>query len=74
MAEVRRVAIVLEPDLPYKRHAETFAGAMRYAQQAGNWKCFVDDFVEDSLPRRRTKALPYDGVIGRISRVPLSCH
>ncbi len=67
MAEVRRVAIALDLEWPYKRHTETFAGVIRYAQQAGNWKCFVDDFVEDSLPRRRTKSLPYDGVLGRIS-------
>lgn len=67
MAKVRRVAIALELEWPYKRHSETFAGAMRYAQEAGNWECFVDDFVQDSLPRDRAKPLPYDGVIGRIS-------
>lgn len=65
MPKPRRVAVRLELDWPYKRHAATFAGTLRYAQEHG-WQSTVDEFVEDTVARRGN-ALPYDGVIARAS-------
>jgi LacI family transcriptional regulator len=63
----RRVAFMLELEWPYKRHAGIFAGAQQYAQEQG-WESTIDEFVAERLPVRRTKSLPYDGVITRASK------
>ena len=63
----RRVAFMLELQWPYKRHTGIFAGAQRYAQEQG-WESTIDDYVAEQLPAKRTKSLPYDGVIGRASK------
>lgn len=60
----RRVALMLDLEWPYKRHASTFAGTQRYAEEQG-WQSIIDEFAHDTLPTRRTKAIPYDGVIAR---------
>jgi LacI family transcriptional regulator len=62
----RRVAFMLELEFPYKRHAGIFAGAQQYAEEQG-WDSTIDEFVAERLPVRRTKSLPYDGVIARAS-------
>lgn len=49
---------------PYKRHAGIFTGTQQYARQQ-NWESIIDEFVAENLPARRTKSLPYDGVIAR---------
>ena len=64
MSRQRRVAVKLELEWPLKRHATLFAGSQQYAREAG-WKSIIDEFVEHTLPARRTAALPYDGVIAR---------
>jgi LacI family transcriptional regulator len=64
MPKPRRVAIELELEWPYKRHAALFAGTQQYAREHG-WDSIIDDFVAENLPRRRTKAVLYDGVIAR---------
>ncbi len=64
MSEPRRVAIMLDLEWPYKRHAETFAGVQRYAQEHG-WDSMIDEYAGDSLPTRRGRPVPYDGVIAR---------
>ena len=64
MPKPRRVAIQLEWEWPYKRHAALFAGTQQYARQQG-WESIIDEFVAENLPARRTKAIPYDGVIAR---------
>jgi LacI family transcriptional regulator len=63
----RRVAFMLELEFPYKRHAGIFAGAQQYAEEQG-WDSTIDEFVAEQLPARRTKSLPYDGVIARASK------
>jgi LacI family transcriptional regulator len=60
----RRVALMLDLEWPYKRHASIFAGTQRYAEEQG-WHSIIDEFAHDTLPARRTKAIPYDGVIAR---------
>ena len=62
----RRVAIMLDLEWPYKRHADIFAGTQQYARQQG-WESIIDEFVAENLPDRRTSSLPYDGVIARAS-------
>ena len=65
--KTRRVAFMLDLEWPYKRHTGIFAGAQRYAQEQG-WESIIDEYVAESLPTRRTKSIPYDGVIGRVSK------
>ncbi|HYE19692.1 MAG TPA: substrate-binding domain-containing protein [Tepidisphaeraceae bacterium] len=59
----RRVAVKLDLDWPYKRHAGVFAGLQAYAQARG-WQCTVDEYVEDTLARH-PRPLPYDGIVAR---------
>ncbi len=63
----RRVAFMLDLEWPYKRHAGIFAGTQQYAQEQG-WESTIDEYVAEKLPLRRTKSIPYDGVIGRATR------
>jgi len=58
---------MLELEWPYKRHAGIFAGAQQYAEEQ-DWESTIDEFVAQKLPPRRTKSLPYDGVIARASK------
>ena len=60
----RRVALMLDLEWPYKRHASTFAGTQRYAEEHG-WHSIIDEFAHDTLPARRTRSIPYDGIIAR---------
>lgn len=60
----RRVALMLDLEWPYKRHASIFAGTQRYAEEQG-WHSIIDEFAHDTLPTRLTKSIPYDGVIAR---------
>lgn len=61
-----RVAVMLDLDWPFKRHAETFAGTQLYAQEHG-WESVVDEFVSETLAASRS-AVPYDGIIARATR------
>ena len=56
-----RVAIMLDLQWPYKRHAEVFAGIRRYAEERG-WVSIMDEFAHDTL---RKKSAHYDGVVAR---------
>ena len=60
----KRVAIMLDLQWPYKRHASTFAGTQQFAKEHG-WHSIIDEFAHDTLPTRRGKQIPYDGVIAR---------
>lgn len=66
MAELRRVAVTIELEWPYKRHHEVFAGIQHYAQQRGNWECIPDLFAGPSRDAKRSKT-PYDGIIARVT-------
>ena len=58
---------MLDLEWPYKRHAGIFAGTQQYAQEQG-WESTIDEYVAEKLPLRRTKSIPYDGVIGRATK------
>ena len=60
----RRVALMLDLEWPYKRHASTFAGTQRYAEEHG-CHSIIDEFAHETLPARRTKSISYDGIIAR---------
>ena len=57
---------MLDLNWPYKRHAGIFAGTQQFAKEHG-WHSIIDEFTHDTLPARKTKALPYDGVIARVN-------
>lgn len=59
-----RIAIQLDLEWPYKRHAALFAGTQQYARQQG-WESIIDEFVSKNLPARPTRTIPYDGIIAR---------
>ncbi|QDU75825.1 Xylose operon regulatory protein [Bremerella volcania] len=63
----RRVALVLELDWAYKRHASVYAGTQQYFDEQG-WESVIDEYALDSLPSRRGTAIPYDGVIARATK------
>lgn len=67
MPVTRRIALVLDLEWPYKRHVGVFAGTQRYAQQHG-WQSIVDEYAYDTLPERRIRAIPYDGIIARATK------
>jgi len=58
---------MLDLEWPYKRHAGIFAGTQWYAQEQG-WESTIDEFVDDTLPARRAKPVPYDGAIARATK------
>lgn len=60
----RRVALMLDLQWPYKRHAEVFAGVQRYAEEQG-WASIIDEFADDTLRRKRGASERYDGVVAR---------
>lgn len=58
---------MLDLQWPYKRHADIFAGTQQYAESQ-NWHTIIDEFVHDTLPARRSRSIPYDGVIARANQ------
>jgi LacI family transcriptional regulator len=60
----RRIALMLDLQWPYKRHAGIFAGIQRYAEEQG-WTSIIDEFAHDTLARVRRSADRYDGIIAR---------
>ncbi|MBI1373126.1 MAG: helix-turn-helix domain-containing protein [Phycisphaera sp.] len=69
MGKDRRIAVMMDIDKPYKRHTETFTGIHKYAEERGGWRLIVDDWADRNLPARAGQASPYDGMIGRISKL-----
>ena len=61
----RRIAMAFELTAYLKRHTDTYAGAMRYAEQHRDWICVIDDFAEQSLRAKSKGAASYQGVVGR---------
>jgi len=60
----RRVAIMLDLQWPYKRHADIFAGTQEYAEKHG-WDSIIDEFAHDTITAPEGIAFPYDGIIAR---------
>lgn len=66
--KMRRVAIMLDLQWPYKRHSEIFAGIQRYAEQQG-WISIIDEFAHDTLGGNPGGPQRYDGIIARANRL-----
>jgi LacI family transcriptional regulator len=60
----RHVAVMLDLEWPYKRHTALYAGTQKYGQEQG-WEMIIDEYADDTLPARRGRPIPYDGVIAR---------
>jgi LacI family transcriptional regulator len=63
----RRVALMLDLEWPYKRHAGVFAGTQQYAQEQG-WESTVDEYAYNTLPERESSSVRYDGIIARATK------
>lgn len=63
----RRVGIMLDLRWPYKRHADIYAGAQKYARVHG-WDSIIDEFAHETLRRNKDA---YDGIIAR-ANLPLA--
>ena len=64
MSTKKRIAIALELAWLYKHHQDTFAGTQQYAQQCGDWECYITTFPERFL--KMSKGSPhYDGILAR---------
>jgi LacI family transcriptional regulator len=64
MTKPRRVAVMLDLDWPYKRHAGIFVGTQQYAKKHG-WESIIDEYADDTLSSLPAKATRYDGIIAR---------
>ncbi|MFT5527459.1 MAG: LacI family transcriptional regulator, partial [Pirellulaceae bacterium] len=62
-----RIAVMLDLETGYWRHTSMYVGLQNYAQDQG-WETTIDEYADDTLPARRTKSIPYDGVIARASK------
>jgi len=62
-----RVALMLELELPYRRHTEIYAGIQRYAREQG-WITVVDEYAADTLRPASGQRPSYDGIIARATR------
>ena len=65
--KVRRVAVVIDLDWPYKRHHEVFAGIHQYVHKRVGWKFILDSFAEHTLISKKSPKVKYDGIVGRVS-------
>lgn len=63
----RRVAVMMDLQWPYKRHAAIFAGTQQYAETQ-NWHSVIDEFAQDTLVGHGMKMMPYDGIIARANK------
>ncbi len=77
----RCIGIMLELMWPYRRHVDVFAGTQRFARDAGDWECEIDEFYRDGAGSQKSQLAGFDGLIARatgelasrakLARVPL---
>lgn len=58
-----RVAMMLDLEFPFRRHADVFAGAYEYAEEH-DWDAIIDEYADEGLGQKPG----YDGVIARVTR------
>jgi LacI family transcriptional regulator len=68
MARIRNVALSLNLMWPARWAYETFAGVRKYAAERGRWQWTIDQFPQARLPAERGAAMPYDGIICRVTQ------
>jgi LacI family transcriptional regulator len=69
VADVKRIGVMMDLDQPYKRHVLVYAGIVEYARRHPDWKLIVDEWADQSLPARPGHTVPYDGIIGRMTKL-----
>jgi len=69
MGDGKRIGVMMDLEKPYKRHLDVYAGIRKYAKQHSDWKLVVDEWADHSLPARRGAPVPYDGIVGRITKL-----
>ncbi len=69
MSDVKRIGVMMDLDKPFKRHVVVYAGILEYARRHPDWKLVVDEWADQSLPARPGLPVPYDGIIGRITKL-----
>ncbi len=67
MPKSRWVAVMLDIESAYNWHTSIYAGAQTYAKEQG-WRMVIDEYADDTLPTKRNKPIPYDGVIARATK------
>ncbi|MGL4421396.1 MAG: AraC family transcriptional regulator [Gemmataceae bacterium] len=71
-ATTHRVALMLDLQWPFKRHAEVYVGIQHFAE-ANGWVTVLDEFAHDTLRQGPLAAERYDGIVAR-ANVPLARH
>lgn len=69
MGGVKRIAVMMQLDQPFKRHVSVYGGILAYAKEHRDWHVVVDEWADRSLPAKRGKPVPYDGIVGRIGQL-----
>ena len=65
--KLKRIAVMLDLQWLYKRHAAIFVGMQQYAEK-NCWDTIIDEFVHNPSPRRKGMPIGYDGIIARVNR------
>ena len=69
MSGSKRIGVMMDLDKPFKRHVWVYAGIQEYAKRHPEWKLIVDEWADQALPPRPGRAVPYDGIIGRLTKL-----
>ena len=69
MSGSKRIGVMMDLDKPFKRHVWVYAGIQEYAKRHPEWKLIVDEWADQALPARPGRAVPYDGIVGRLSKL-----
>ncbi len=69
MGDIKRIGVMMQLDRPFKRHVSVFSGITEFARGHPEWRLVVDEWADRSLPTRLGGAIPYDGIIGRITHL-----
>jgi LacI family transcriptional regulator len=67
--DIKRVGVMMDLNQSFKRHVGVYRGIRRYARQHPDWKLMADEWADHSLPAKPGEAVPYDGIIGRITQL-----
>lgn len=65
MVDTRCIALAVNAVDPHPNHQAVFAGVMEYAQEIGNWECYIDEHPLLQARKRRKARGAYDGIIAR---------
>jgi LacI family transcriptional regulator len=69
MSDVKRIGVMMDLDKPFKRHLDVYAGIREYAEECRDWRFVVDDWADHAIPSRPGLPVPYDGIVGRITKL-----